>query len=220
MGYIKNKLSNFLDDIPYSLGYVLFVIVVVNLSVHVNRWNDWQEVLWYCNFGAIVLSIGLVFRLRMLVNSVLISSIPVQAVWIIDFFLSIFDSGFGRTAWLFESAGIFVFMLSTIFHGVLIPLSFWGSVKLGYSKRAYVFSLVIFSIMMFSTFFFTDFVQNRNCVFYPCDVIYYKDPGVVLGGLEYNTWRYFQNELLTWYAVFFASYLFWRWYFKKRGVLL
>lgn len=213
---LLNKLYN---EIPFSLGWGLLVLVTINLSAHVSKWNDWQEVLWYCNFAALLLSFGLILKSRILINSVLISSIPVQFFWILDFFLSLFGAGLGRTAWLFSDAGVFIFMLSTLFHSALIPMSIWGSHKVGLSKKSFLFTLVVFSIMMFGTYIFTDYRENRNCVFYPCDIIYYEDPYVVLGSGEYLSWGYFSKDLLTWYAIFSFSYLFWQRKFKKKEML-
>ncbi len=212
-----NLMKNNYHKIFELLGCGLIVLVAINLFSHVEKWNDWGEILWFCNFATIVLGVSLILKKIVFINSVLIAAIPAQILWILDFFLNLFGTGLGRTSWLFEDAGLFVFILSTIFHAALIPISLYATLKIGFYKKSYIYSVIVFDFVMMSlSYFFTDFRENRNCIFYPCDIIYYKNPDLILSNSFYNSNIFFLKEVFVWMILSFITYQLLLFAFRKR----
>jgi len=164
---------------------LVLVIVFLNQVLH---GSDWVEIYWYCNVAGFLLAFGLLFRFAPLVNAVLITAIPSQFLWIWDFFLNMFGHGLGRTAELFSGTSLFIFVISITLHVLIIPISAYGSYKLGFSKSSFWYAWLIFVlILMSATFFLTDVDDNLNCVFYGCDLVYgtFFYPGKAFSQLAY-----------------------------------
>ena len=155
-------------------AWFVFVAVVVNLLSHLYIWHGyWWEIFWYCDAAALVLSIGIWLRKSSWVTVVLTSAIPLQFLWILDFFLELSGHGIGRTAWLFaESKGVWISGLSTLLHGILIPTSLLAVYKMGFHKKALIYNFFTGILLLGSTYFFTAPRENINCVFFPCDIDY------------------------------------------------
>ncbi len=115
-------------------AYILMAVVILNLSIHIQALDDWGEIVWYCNIAATVCAIGILAKKQALTNAVLITAVPSQFLWIVDFFFSFFGYGFGRTAWLFEDSSALVFVTSAILHALLIPVSLYATIIRGFSK--------------------------------------------------------------------------------------
>lgn len=185
----------------------IFVLLSVTLNQYVNLVKYWDplEILWFCDMTAIILGIGLLLKNKTMITLTIVTTIPAQFMWIVDFFLEAFGEGAGRTAELY-SFGPVVFWLSVNLHAILIPISAYATWKLGFDKKALPYILLYMFFLLNSTFLFTPVAENRNCVFYGCDD---KDPGG-------NYTRYFFiNSLIFWLAAMSISF-----YIQKRAYAL
>ncbi|NQZ85694.1 MAG: hypothetical protein HRU03_08300 [Nanoarchaeales archaeon] len=157
-------------DKYFYLGVLLIILVSLNLYLHLSYWFNWVEVLWFCDIGAIIAGIGLIKKNKKIISGILVLALPGQFLWILDFILEIiFNSGFGRTSWIM-SVPLEIFIMSTILHAVLIPITFYATYKLGFSKKSFLFSIVFILILMPVSFLISDIHTNLNCINYPCDI--------------------------------------------------
>jgi hypothetical protein len=216
MKKMKNASLKFESVMNFFVLFLLFT-VAVNLIVHVKTLNDWGEILWFCNFVAILLAIGIFFRNVPLISSVFFSAVPAQFLWIADYFLTIFGKGIGRVGWLFyENTSIFI--LSTILHGSLIPISFYACYKLGYSKRAYIYGLILFALILLPvTFYATSYEENRNCVFFDCDLDWEANSEEILENDIYMTQEYLARNVIFWVIILTLFHPILLLFFKKFG---
>lgn len=187
----KIKLDRF-----FFLGLFVLGSVFANQYVNFVRWHDPTEMLWFCDLTAVVLGTGLILRNRIMVTLALVMAVPAQFRWILDFLLEQVGLGAGRTAEL-AGYGTTVFWLSVNLHTIVIPISFYGVLKLGFSKKALVPILIYGFVLLTATYFLTIPEENINCVFYACDA---SDPG--RGYLEY----FITKNLLFWEVVFGSSF--------------
>ena len=201
---LENNMKNF--DWFKFWGIFFFVLVIANLVIHILfEERDMAEVFWFCNVMSFYLAFGFFLKRKELINAVLAMSIPAQFFWILDYILQLFGTGYGRTNWMFESSALFITpIISVIMHGLTIPLAFWGSYKMGFTKRAYPWMLAIVFILLPATFFFTSSVENRNCVFYPCDMDYVD----ALANSSYVSVTYLIKTLSMLFVVCTSMFLF------------
>lgn len=155
-------------DRYFFIGLWVLASVLANQWANFIQWQDPLEMLWFCDFTALLLSVGLMLKNRTLITLALVSAVPAQSIWIVDFFLEAFGHGMGRTAQLW-SYGHMVFWLSVNLHAILIPASLYGVWKLGFGSKALKPILVYISLLLTASFLFTPPIENRNCVFYDCD---------------------------------------------------
>jgi hypothetical protein len=159
---------------------------------------------WYCDFVGLLLGVALLFRLRVVYNFVLVSVIPAQFLWILDFFIESFGDGLGRTAALY-SYGLPVFVGSVNLHAILIPASLFLTYKYGFDKRSFWYGFFFIAGLLSFAFFFTEPYLNVNCVFFSCDGAY-----SVLDQ-SHNFTLHFLKTLLFWlfmYSVAFVIHCF------------
>lgn len=203
------------------LGIFLLAMVALNMLYHWKIWYEWQEILWYCNVAGIVCGSAILLQSQKLISAVLLTAIPAQSLWIIDFFLDLSGHGMGRSQNMFEGSGTAIFMISTILHGSLIPVSLYATSKLGYSKRAFFYGLTIFILILLPlTFLEGDFSENRNCVFYPCDLDFDEDTITIARHVRYMTSSYLLlNVMGFWVAFATASHSILRVLFNRTGRL-
>ena len=95
-------------------------------------------------------------------------AIPAQFMWIIDFIMEIFGTGFGRTEFLFNY-GLDVFLGSLNIHIILIPTALYLVYKRGFHPKCYWYVQLVSIILLGGAFLFSPPVENVNCVFYDCD---------------------------------------------------
>lgn len=198
------------------LAIILLIIVSINVVYHAIELEDFGEILWYCNISAFILCAGIFLKNSMLINTVLISGIVSQFSWILDFILTLIGEGSGRTEWIFEY-GYFVLILSTLLHAFVIPLSFYGSIIYGYSTKSILPTIIFFGLMLFLTYFFTDISENRNCIFYPCDMSFSEYSDIMSVGIKnnYNTLLYTVSEILGWMLLTTTNSIVLYFIFKK-----
>lgn len=205
---IINKIDQKSNWILTILGYILIIVVFLNIILHISYWSDIRELLWFCNIASLIAGIGLIIKRTELITPIFISAIPAQFFWILDFFLNIFGIGFGRTQWLFVETNLIIFSISVILHLILIPFSLYGVYKLGFAKKCFLYGGFIFPIFLIQlTFFLSDPLENRNCVFYPCD-LNYTSIDDLNEHTFYNTWLYAVYNSIFWFFIWSISYLF------------
>lgn len=179
------------------LGYFLILVVFLNLVLHLRIWGEWQELFWFCNGGALVAGYALIRKNRVLISTVFATALPAQFLWIADFFLTLLNAGMGRTEWLFTESTVPVFIISVLLHGVLIPISGYGVYKLGFYRYGAILGLFVFGYaLLILTYLLTDPIENRNCVFYPCDLE--AGPQEIMTDPYYASWSYLGSVLLKW----------------------
>lgn len=193
-------------DRYFFIGLWVLISVLANQWANFVQWQDPFEILWFCDFTALILGVGLILKNRMLITLTLVSAVPAQSIWIIDFFLEAFGHGMGRTAQLW-SYGHLVFWLSVNLHAILIPVSLYGVWKLGFNTKALKLTLIYISLLLIASFLFTSPIENRNCVFYDCDE---QDPkGGYLG-------FFLIHSLFFWNLIVAASFYIMRFLFHKK----
>lgn len=213
-----NKLSQSERIILYFLGAFLIFMAALNLFYHIKIWKEWEEILWYCNFASVVCGIGILVQSPALVSSVLVTAIPSQFLWIVDFILASFGHGLGRTEVLFEFPRS-VFLISIVLHVMLIPISFYATCKMGFSKKSIYYGLVLFIFLLLPlTYYVGEVEENRNCVFYPCDLDYHKDYRTIFSHNRYMTLSYlFWNVVGFWSIMAWVSYSLLLFMFNRTG---
>lgn len=196
-------------------GFFFFVLVCANLIIsNLFEGRDYQEIFWFCNIMSFYLAYGFYFKKAAPVNATLALSVTAQGLWIADFFLEAFSIGLGRTSLLVSGSALYLtVLLSLLMHSLIIPMSIWGSFKLGFTDRALEWMISILLILLPATYLFTGHIANRNCVFYPCDMTYTQ---ALLSG-QYMTLSYFVQTQFFWIIVDVISfYILYALFYKKR----
>jgi len=179
-----------------------------------------MSLLWFCHILAYILAAGSLLRSSLLSSIALISAIPTQFMWIVDFIqMLLFNSG-SRTAWMFANDlnAWWIPHLSLLLHIIIIPISIYAVFKFGFHKRSIFYALAISTIVLFLTFIFTEPYININCVFYPCDLNWQTHSSLINYNKFYGSTLYFIKELLFWYVVGTLVYLIVLRLAKKIGV--
>lgn len=184
--------------------YVLFS-VAINQWINIALYRDFWGILWFCDATAVILGIGLILKNTNLTTLSLVTAIPAQLPWIIDFFLEATGSGMGRTATIW-SWGPSVFWASVNLHAIIIPISLYAVWKLGFSEKSLKLILLYGLLLLTATYLFSPVSGNRNCVFFGCDE---RTPGT--GYLRH----FLINSLLYWEVIWAISFFILRFLFKK-----
>lgn len=187
----------------FFIAFFLLFVVILNQYLHLEKWSEVYEVLWFCNAAAIGTAIAFLIHSRTLMSSVLIAATAAQAKWIYDFVLMVlFNESAGRTLLYMDSSemGYLVPAISILLHFILIPLTFYGVYKMGFSLWGIVMclSIWVFSLLPVS-FFMTPADSNINCVFYPCDLSFDKALKTV------NFEEHFRKDLRLWASITFIN---------------
>lgn len=177
----------------FFLGWLVGIGFLLDLLANL---GDPFEVLWFCSATSLLLTIGLFRKNALIISMVLLLAIPAQFFWIVDFFLTKFGHGLGRTAML-SFSGPLVYWSSLLLHALLIPVSAYGVWKLGFQKRCLLPSFLYFWLLLTLTFFLTTPETNHNCVFYPCDM---ADTG---GKYEV----YYAYSMISWTVIVYIIYI-------------
>ncbi len=204
---------NFAESLHKILAVTVFFVVAANQLTHIFfEGLDFGELLWFCDLMSFVLAYALWTKNRFLLSTVFLSSVPAQFMWIVDFFMNLYGSGFGRTDWMFEESYVWwTPYLSTLMHAILIPFSAWGIFRYGFEKRAILGVYFIVLALLPATYFFTDPTINRNCVFFPCDLNFIDDANIIRSNDFYMSSAYLFKEMFTWLiytSVFYVFVLF------------
>lgn len=195
------------EKILKVISILLVLFIMFNVGVNFFYWSDgWTEIFWYCDFAAILLSIGILFRKSYLISGVLITAIPAQFFWILDFIIKVVGfEGFGRTAWMFSLPTLSV-LPSVIVHIILIPIAIYGTVLYGFDRRGYAVGFGILLFAMVVPFLFSSQDDNINCVFYSCDVDFEYSATYSYLGIPSYSIQYLMVIALRW--VFFGTIVY------------
>ncbi|MFY9753500.1 MAG: hypothetical protein WAJ92_12720 [Candidatus Acidiferrales bacterium] len=103
-------------------------------------WRDWGPAtfLFICDFGVILVCVGLWFSDALLISSQAVSSLVVGAVWTVDAVWGIFtrQSLTGGTEYLFDGRHALWIRMLSLFH-IAVPLvTLWAMRRTGYHRRA------------------------------------------------------------------------------------
>ncbi len=193
----------------YYLAALLIIIQFGNFIMGQIAGSDLQVILWYCHVASIILALSLLFKNAYWTNVILITSIPAQLPWIVDFILQFFGLGFGRTGWIFDLEGALKIAayFSVFMHSILIPIAAYATYKLGFRKGAIWGALFLIMVLSLASFLFTEPAANINCVFYSCDLLLPKDKELIYNNSLYFTKQYFVNKLLLITLFSLATYL-------------
>ncbi len=199
---MKNKI--FYEKLLNIIAVLLILFIIFNVSINFFYWSDgWTEILWYCDFAAILLSLGILFKKNYLISGVLITAIPAQFFWILDFAIKILGfGGFGRTTWMF-SLPILSILPSVIIHLALIPIAIYATILYGFNRKGYFVAVGILLFTMIMPFFFSAQDDNINCIFYSCDVNFENSATYSFLGIPSYSIQYIILIALRW--VFFGT---------------
>lgn len=219
---MKNKIIH--EKILNVIAILLTLSVIVNVLINFFYWSDgWTEIFWYCDFAAILLSIGIFFRKSYLISGVLITAIPAQFLWILDLLLKVIGfEGFGRTAGMFSLPTLSI-LPSVIIHLVLIPIAIYATASYGFNRKGYfvAFGILLFAVIM--PFFFSAQDDNINCVFYSCDVNFEHSATFSYLGMPAYSVQYLLFIALRWLffgtIVYFSLLRIYRSLFKQVKVI-
>ncbi len=194
------------------IAVIVLVLVFINVLLNAFYWGDgWTEIFWYCNLASFLLAVGILWKRVTLISVVLVSSIPAQFFWILDFVLKVIGfAGFGRTTELFVWP-LPTIVLSVVLHLLLIPLAVYATLIHGFKRRILGWILVFMVILMAFPFFLSSYEDNINCVFYSCDLSFThylsSNPSLVL----WDSLPYLGLMTLKWTCcafIFYGGFLF------------
>lgn len=208
------------EKILNVIAVLLILFIIYNVTVSAIYWSDgWTELLWYCDFAAILLSLGILLRKNYFISAVLITAIPAQFFWILDFILKVLGfTGFGRTSWLFSYPFLSV-LPSIIVHMILIPLAVYATIVYGFNKKGVFIGFIMMAFAMIMPFYFSAQDDNINCVFYSCDVDFKYSATYSYLGMAAYSWDYLLFITLRWFfwilTIYFGLLFLFRRIFKR-----
>ena len=149
------------------VGIILLIWSLVDIvNTIVNK--SWYQLAWFSNNIVLILSLAFIFRNKILMSAVAVSSLIVELPWFIDFFgrlLFNFVPFGGLSDYMFYEITVknWLFYLE-LNHLVLIPLSMYGMYKLGVHKKAYLICWIFILYLNSLAYFLTPIELNINCV--------------------------------------------------------
>ncbi len=203
-----------LRSLDIVLASILILSVVLNQGVlYIKGEFSLNSVLWYCDIATLVLAVALLLKNSLLASTVFLTAIPAQALWIWDFFLTIFSKSAGRNSWILTGNITDLMVYSSLFmHFLLIPVSLWAIFRFGFRKVSVFLAIVAVFILFVLTVFFTSPHFNVNCAFNLCDSLSPRWAYRLLGS---GNWSLIFNNTLEWSVYIFAIYIISLPIFKK-----
>ena len=152
------------------IGSIVLLIATVDLVLGI-KYDPLEDLLWFSNTILFLLAFAYILRSRLLMGSILISSI-VEIPWTIDFISHVlFNKGiFGNvTGYMFNiyGAGSLRFYIE-MNHLLVIPLALYGAYKIGIHEKSYLISSAHATLLNTLTFLFTNPEKNINCIEHLC----------------------------------------------------
>ncbi len=149
------------------IGMILLIWSLVDITNTIIN-KSWYQLTWFSNNIILILSLAFLFRSKIFMTAVAISSLMVESPWFIDFFgrlLFNFAPFGGLSDYMFNELGFknWVFYLE-LDHLLIIPLSIYGMLKLGVHKRAYLICGIFIFYFNSLAYFFTPKELNINCI--------------------------------------------------------
>ncbi|MBI5077883.1 MAG: hypothetical protein HZB11_00750 [Candidatus Yonathbacteria bacterium] len=193
-------------------GAVLLFAALLNIYAQSGT-EGFKVLLWYCDFSAILGATGIFLRRNYIINAVLFTAIPVTIPWIFDFIVVLFGGdSLGFSKWVFGEKNMLI-VFSTIFlHSILIPIAFYGTYVLGFSKKSFLFAIIIYGVFLMPiTYSLTDRNMNTNCLFNTCGLLQGRTESPLVYLLHYYS-RYF----LLFCTSFFGVMVLFNYIFKRN----
>ncbi len=188
---------------------LLFIDLADYLSLLIIENGYYLSILWYCHVLAYLLIFAFLLRSSLLSSIVLISAIPSQFMWIVDFIKMLIWQNGSRTAWMFapDLYAWWIPYLSLSLHILIIPLSIFAVWSFGFSKKSISYALPIATVVLLLTYFLTEPHANINCVFFPCDLNLPNDAQEIQRNYLYFSYLYLLREILFWWATGILTYI-------------
>jgi hypothetical protein len=155
-----------LDDLS-ALGCLLLIAYIMLAVSWCRRYNP-GHLLWFCDIAVLLTAIGLLLRSRMLLTAQLTGVIFYHALWNIDFWsaLTLGYAPIGSTTYMFYAElGLFEKSLSLFTHVFIVPVAFFGALKLGVAKKAWLAQWAQTFLIFLCTYLFTAPEENINRLF-------------------------------------------------------
>ena len=152
------------------IGFLLLSIGIIDV-VHTVLYKPLYELLWFSNSILVLAGLAFIFQSRLLIGSVLISSV-VEIPWVVDFFGRLaFDkvllggvADYMLNDFGFSSARFYI----ELNHLLVIPFSVYGALKIGIHRQSYVVSSIHAVLLNTLSFFFAPAAKNINCMRHLC----------------------------------------------------
>jgi len=186
------------SPIKWILGLYCLVTAVVSATYYALAYHSGiSDFFWFCNLAFMIAAVGFFWEKNFLLSVVFITAIPTQFFWIVADILHLLGiTTMGRLVWL-ESTTTAGIGLHLNYHFAVLPLTLWGIWKFGYHRRSFWGATVFYFFIMITTYVFTDYRENINCIFFPCDMDY-RDPRIY----DYGWWRILWRPS---YFIFFSG---------------
>jgi hypothetical protein len=96
-----------------------------------------------------------------------------------------------------------------LLHLILIPIAFYGTYMLGFSKKSFLFMVFIYGVLLVpATYFLTYSGTNTNCVFRTCGLLQGRTESPLMYFLYYYG-RYFLVVCVSFFGTMFLfNYVF------------
>ena len=154
------------------IGFAILIIGMIDFT-YTLFFESPYELLWFSNGISILLGLALVFRNRLFMGAMLITS-TVEVPRIIDFFSRlIFGAGvFGNaTEYMFKDFGFrSINFYMELDHIIVVPIALYGAYKIGVHKKSYLISSTHAILLNILTFFIAPPSKNINCIYYLCSM--------------------------------------------------
>lgn len=189
------------------MGWFFILLFGIIALVHVRERRLWVEILWYCDLASIVLGAGILIRSPRLVAAVMLTAVGAQFGWNLEYLLSLFGHGWGRTQWMLEEDSLDVIVYSILLHSTLTPAAIYAVWRMGFPARSIWYAIAGGSILLTATFFLTPVSHNINCVFYDCDLVYARQKQAILADPIFCTPAFLLKQMGFWFAVLWATHI-------------
>lgn len=154
------------------IGIICLIWALLDIVLTIKQ-EPYYVIFWFSNSIFLLLSIGFLFRDRLLVSSIAIAAVITETGWVLDFVTRLITThglfAAPITEYMFTRIGFasirFYIELS---HVAVIPLALYGAYKLGMHKKAYLLCFgysVFFNLL---AYFFASAEYNINCAHYLC----------------------------------------------------
>lgn len=154
------------------IGIICLIWALLDIVLTIKQ-EPYYVMFWFSNSIFLLLSIGFLFKNRLLVSSIAIAAVITETGWVLDFLARLITThglfAAPITEYMFKGFGfaspMFYIELN---HLLVIPLALYGAYKLGMHKKAYLLCFgysVFFNLL---AYLFVSAEYNINCVHYLC----------------------------------------------------
>ncbi len=149
-----------------QISLTLFVFILIPIY-----WKIYgaENFLWLSDIALFLTVIALWCHSSLLISAMVISILPIEIIWYIDFFFHLIfrKKLFGATAYMYDKQYPLFVRLLSLFHFLLLPIWVWCLYYWGYNHYAALVGTVIIWAALISTYYFSKPASNINGVFLP-----------------------------------------------------